>query len=149
MRLSVASVLGVVALTAGCYNYLPLRRSALIPSSHLAITLTESGSEELATYLGPEVHIVRGRYLAPTERGLALSVESVESRRGDVARWNGETVVVPGEFVGAVEQRQASRSKVALLAGAAVLGLVVTSRAFGLTGARPGPGGTGSAPSPH
>ena len=84
-----------VLVQAGCYNYRPLRRSALAPSSYLAVTLTESGAEELAPYLGPNALVVRGRYLAATERGLAVSVESVESRRGDIMRWAGETVVVP------------------------------------------------------
>ena len=93
------------------------------------MTLTESGSDELARYLGPNALVVRGRYLSATDRGLALAVEAVESRRGDIARWAGETVVVPGEFVRGVEQRQVSRSKVVLLTGVAVAGLVVAYQA--------------------
>src|SRR2546421_12250619 len=120
----------------GCYNYLPMRRSRLTPSSYLAVTLTESGSEELARYLGPNAHVVRGRYLEVTERGFALAVESVESRRGDILRWAGETVRVPGEFVRAVEERFVSRSKTVLLAGAAVAGFFGASPALG-----PAPGG--------
>src|SRR2546425_11993920 len=119
MRLRAALPIVTGWLLVGCYNYLPLRRSSLIPSSYLAVTLTEAGSEELAWYLGPDALVVRGRYLAATDHGLALSVESVESRRGDLSRWAGETVVVPGDFVREVEQRRVSRSKVALLAGVA------------------------------
>jgi len=61
----------------GCYNYLPLSRSHLMPSTYLAVTLTESGSDELAPYLGPNVLVVRGRFLSTTERGLVLSVAAV------------------------------------------------------------------------
>ena len=149
MRVRAAHLIVAALLQAGCYNYLPLRRSGLVPSSYLAVTLTESGSEELARYLGPDALVVRGRYLAATEQGLALSVESVESRRGDILRWAGETVVVPGDFVRAVEQRQVSRSKMVLLAGAAVAGFVVSYQAFGPAsgGGAAGPGGPG--PSPH
>jgi hypothetical protein len=136
-------------LGLGCYNYLPLRRSSLTPSSYLAVTLTESGSEELARYLGPNALVVRGRYLQATERGLALAVESVESRRGDILRWAGETVVVPGEFVRSVERRAVSRSKVVLLAGAAVAGLVVTYQAFGPASGGGVGGGGGPGASPH
>src|SRR2546429_6765222 len=96
MVLRVAALMTSVLVQAGCYNYLPLRRSSLVPSSYLAVTLTETGSEELARYLGPNALVVRGRYLEATERGLALSVESVESRRGDLAPWAGGTVVVAG-----------------------------------------------------
>jgi hypothetical protein len=149
MRLRAALPIVTGLLQVGCYNYLPLRRSSLVPSSYLAVTLTESGSEELARYLGPNALVVRGRYLAATDRGLALSVDAVESRRGDITRWAGETVVVPGEFVRAVEQRQVSPSKVVLLTGAAVAGFVVAYQAFGpASGGGPG-GGGGSGPGPR
>jgi hypothetical protein len=139
MRLRAALLAAAGLLQVGCYNYLPLRRSSLAPTRYLAITLTDSGSDELAPYLGPDVLVVRGRYLGPTERGLTLAVESVESRRGDIARWAGESVVVPGEFVRGVEERQVSRSKTFLLAGASVVGFVVAYAAFG-------PGSSGEAP---
>lgn len=148
MRFRATLLMVGTSLQVGCYNYQPVRRSSLAPSSYLAVTLTESGSEELAAYLGPNAHVVRGRYLAATERGLALSVESVESRRGDIARWAGETVVVPGEFVRELEQRQVSRSKMVLLAGAAVAGFVVANQAFGPAsgGGLTGPAGPGPRP---
>src|SRR3989454_9097317 len=146
MRLRAALPIVTGWLLVGCYNYLPLRRSSLVPSSYLAVTLTESGSEELARYLGPNALVVRGRYLAATDRGLALSVDAVESRRGDIARWAGETVVVPGEFVRAVEQRHVSPSKVVLLAGAAVAGFVVTYEAFWPPSAGGRTGGRGEGP---
>jgi len=148
MRSRAAFLLAAASLQVGCYNYLPLRRSSLEPSSYLAVTLTESGSDELARYLGPNALVVRGRYLAATDRGLALAVEAVESRRGDIARWAGETVVVPGEFVRGVEQRQVSRSKVVLLTGVAVAGLIVAYQAFGPAAAG-GPSGGGGGPSPR
>ena len=131
---------------AGCYNYVPLRRSGLVPSVYLAIMLTESGSDELARYVGPNVLVVRGRYLGPNERGLALSVESVESRRGDVARWAGETVVVPGEFVRSLEQRRPSWSKTFLSVGASVVGFVVVYEAFAPGSSGAAAGGISSGP---
>jgi hypothetical protein len=134
-------------LLVGCYNYSPLRRSSLVPASYLAITLTESGSDELARYLGPNARVVRGRYLATTERGLAVAVESVELRRGDIVPWAGETVIVPGEFVRDVEERTPSRSKMVLLAGAAVAGFVVLYQALGPASGGD-MGGTGGSPPP-
>jgi hypothetical protein len=135
-------------LQTGCYNYLALRRGGLVPASYVAVTLTESGSDELGPYLGPDALVVRGRYLGPTDRGLSLSVESVESRRGDIARWTGETVVVRGEFVRRVEERHAAGSKTVLLAGAAVAGLVVVYQAFGQSNSGGVAAGTGMS-TPH
>jgi hypothetical protein len=149
MRSRATLLLVAALLQVGCYNYLPLRRSSLAPSNYLAVTLTESGSEELARYLGPNALVVRGRYLSATDRGLALAVESVESRRGDILRWAGETVVVPGEFVREVEQRQISGSKTVLLAGAALVGFVVTYQAFGPGSSGGLTGGGGQGPSPR
>ncbi len=131
MSRPVAFVVTVALLDAACYNYMPMRRSSL------------------ARALGPTAFVVRGRYLSATDRGLALAVESVELRRGDILRWAGETVVVPGEFVREVEQRTISRSKVALLAGAAVAGFVVANRAFGPASDGGVSGGGGPGPSPH
>lgn len=148
MRLSVGVLVAAAVLQVACYNYLPLGRAGVVPSSYLAVTLSESGSDELARYLGPDALVVRGRYVGPTERGLALSVESVESRRGNIARWAGETVVVPGEYVRLVEQREVSRPKTALLVGAALLGFVVTYQTFG-PGASGGIPESGVRPSPH
>src|SRR2546430_520403 len=149
MRYCSASLVLVALLQVGCYNYLPLRRSGLVPSSYLAVTLTESGSEELARYLRPHPFVGRGPYPEATERGLAISGASIEARRGDLAHWAGETVVVPGEFVRQVEQRTVSPSKTVLLAGAAVAGFVIASQAFGPASGGALGGGGGSGPSPR
>lgn len=143
-----ACLLAAATLQAGCYNYLALQRGGLAPATYVAVTLTESGSDELGQYLGPDALVVRGRYLGPTDRGLSLSVESVESRRGDIARWAGETVVVRGEFVRRVEERHAAGGKTVLLAGAAVAGLVAVYQAFGQINSGGAAGGTGT-PTPH
>lgn len=143
-----ACLLAAATLQAGCYNYLALRRDGLVPASYVAVTLTDAGSDELGQYLGPDALVVRGRYLGPTDRGLSLSVESVESRRGDIARWAGETVVVRGEFVRRVEERHAAGSKTVLLAGAAVAGLVAVYQAFGQSSSGGVAGGAGMS-TPH
>lgn len=142
-------LVAAASLHVGCYNYLPLSQSHLTPATYLAITLTDAGSEGLAGSLGPDARVVRGRFLAAAERGLSISVQAVESRRGSVARWAGETVVVPGEFVRAAEERRSSRGKAFLLAGASLLAMVAAYQAFG-TGASGGaPSGSGSGPGSH
>lgn len=149
MRGCVALLMAGAVFEAGCYNYETLGQTHLSPSSYIAITLTEAGSEELAQYLGPSVHTVRGRFLSASERGLAVSVSSVETRRGTILAWNGETVTVPSEFVWSLEARHTALSKTVLLAGASLAGFVAAYAAFG-------PGASGSAaaggalgPNPH
>jgi hypothetical protein len=140
--------LGAAALLAGCYNYEPRRTAQLVPSTFLAVTLSEAGSEQLAQYVGPNVLVVRGRFVRTTERGLALSVEAVEDRRGQAFEWQGEMVVVPGEFVRSLEERHAARGKTVMLAGVSVVGFVAAYAAFGpgASGSTPGGGGPTSMP---
>ena len=137
----------VASSQACCYNYMPLGRAQLSPSSHVSVGLTQSGSEELARYLGPNVRVVRGRFLSATERGLVIAVSAVETRRGDVLEWKGESVTVPGEFVQSVEERRAATGKTVLLAGASLAGFFAAYSAFGpgatgTTGAGGGQGGS-------
>jgi len=46
------TLLGAAALLAACYNYEPLRTAQLVPSTFLAVTLSDGGSEQLAPYVG-------------------------------------------------------------------------------------------------
>ncbi len=149
MRWDTAVLVAAASLEVGCYNYEPLRRAHLVPSAYLAVTLSEAGSEELTRYLGPSMLVVRGRFLGATERGLALSVESVEDRRGETFAWQGETVVVPGEFVRSLEERHVAHGKTVLLAGASVMGFFAAYAAFGPGASGTTPGGGGPPPVPR
>jgi hypothetical protein len=149
MRSSLVCVVLAVALGAGCYNYAPLRRSQLSPSTYLAVTLTEAGSEELAPYIGPNILVVRGRFLSATDRALILSVSAVENRRGDVLEWKGESVGVPGEFVRSLEERHPATGKTVMLAGVSLAGFFVAYAAFGPGVGGSTSGGSGPGPSPH
>ena len=120
-----------------------------MPATYLAVMLTESGSEELAPYIGPNVLVVRGRFLSAGERGLVLSVAAVESRRGDILEWRGETVMVPAEFVRSLEERHPATGKTVLLAGAGLAGFIVAYAAFGPGASGTISGGVGGGGSPR
>lgn len=153
-RLSSRIRRGVVALllgaaTSGCYNYVPVTRSQPAPSSYLAVRLTDPGSDLLTTYLGPNVRVVRGRFVRTDDQAFVLSVSSVESRRGDSYNWAGETVSVPSEFVWTMEERHPARTKTALLALAAITGFFGMYAAFSPGASGTSPSGGGQGPSPH
>lgn len=123
-----------VCLSAACYNYSPLTTPTPEPGTHLAVTLTDSGSMQLARYLGPTVSVVRGRYLNNGDEGLQLSVSSVQLQRGDLLSWAGETVTLPAGSVAALEVRRLAKGRSALLAGAGVAGFVLAVGTFSLVG---------------
>ena len=132
---------------AGCYAYLPVS-VALTPGTYLSADLTESATEELARYLGPGVGTVRGRLVASDQGGLALSVLAVESRRGEIGNWKGETVTLPRWGLAGLSERRLSTGRTVLLAGAGVLAMVAASRVF-RSGAGVVPGGSGGGPAPR
>jgi hypothetical protein len=140
---------GVTLLVMECYNYTPLRRSQLAPSTYVAVSLTDAGSEELAQYIGPDMLVIRGRFLSATDRGLVVSVAAVEDRRGHIFEWKGESVEVPGEFVRSLEERHAANGKTALLAGASLVGFFAAYAAFGPGASGTASGGVGGSPTPH
>ena len=138
-------LIGLLCLSAGCYNYNPLTTPSPVPGTYVAVTLNDAGSDELARYLGPNVFLVRGRYLGPSEgeRGLLLSVSAVETKRGEELSWKGETVALPTDVITSLEVRRLSKGRSLLLAGMGAGGLVATTIAFSLLGGgtAPGPGG--------
>jgi hypothetical protein len=124
----------MVCLSAACYNYRPLTTPSPEAGSYLAVRLTDAGSVELAPYLGPNVFVVRGRYVGDAEQGVQLSVASVELVRGDQVAWAGERVTLPNSLIASVQVRELSKRRSALLVGVGVTGLVATTAAFSLDG---------------
>jgi hypothetical protein len=121
-------------LAAGCYNYAPLTTPSPEPGTYLAVTLTDSGSYALTRYLGPDAFVVRGRYVATDERGLLVSVSSVELHGGWEDPWKGETVALPTSCVASLHVRRFSKSKSYLLAAAGAGGVLVAAAAFAIVG---------------
>jgi len=136
-----AAILIVTVVTAGCYNYNVLTTPSPEPGSYVAVTLTDSGSTELARYLGPNVFVVRGRYLGDSDRGFLISVASVELKRGNELSWEGETVVLPNGTIASLDVRRLAKGRSILLAGVGAGGLVAATLAFTLNG-----GGTSLGP---
>jgi len=127
------AIVAALVLSA-CYTYVPLATPSPAPGSYLALTLTDSGSEALTRYLGPNVRVVRGRYLATGDRGLLVSVSSLATQRGDELSWAGETVTLPTGAIASIEVRRLAKGSSALLAGASVAGVVATVGAVNLIG---------------
>jgi hypothetical protein len=127
-------LMAVLTLTVGCYNYSPLTTPSPDPGTYLAVTLTDAGSDELARSLGPGAFVVRGRYLSNDDRGMLISVTSVETKRGFALPWAGETVAVPDYAVASLDVRRFARGRSLLLAGVGAGALVATTLAFSLVG---------------
>jgi hypothetical protein len=134
MRL--AALIGA-CLSAGCYSYLPFTSVDPAPGTAVEVTLTDPGAAELERYLGPNVYILRGRFVRTEVQGLFLSVAAVETRLGDWHSWTGETVSIPTADIASVRVRRLARGRTLLLAAVGVAGVAATTAAFTLTGGGP------------
>jgi hypothetical protein len=143
-----AAVLIAAWLTVGCYSYRPLTTPTVEPRTSVAATLTDAGALELGPYIGFDAFIVRGRYVSADERGLVLSVTSVETKGGDWHPWGGESVTLPPAAIASLEVRRLAKGRTVLLAGVGMAGLTATTLAFVLTGSGSGISGAGNRPLP-
>lgn len=130
------AVLAAGALAMACYSYEPLTTPTPLPGLDVAATLTDSGSAALAAYLGSAVSVVRGRYIGPPPGGpgVLLSVQAVESVRGEEIAWRGETVTLPAADIATLQVRRLSKERSALLVGVGAAGLAALVEGFHLIG---------------
>jgi hypothetical protein len=139
-------MLGILILNAGCYYYQPMQTAAPEPGTYLQIMLTDSGTSHFWPYLGPDVGDLRGRLVTADPKALALSVESVEQRHGQVLSWKGETVTLGREYVARMNERRLSKSRTVLLAAGSVAGFIAALTAFSHFGVGAGGGNGGGQP---
>jgi hypothetical protein len=134
-------------LSVGCYYYRPVRTPPMEPAPFVSIALTDSGTDQLWRYLGPEVGSLRGRLLSTDGGSYAMSVYAVDLRNGTTLGWKGERVVVSRGLVSGLSQRRFSLGRTTLAGGLTAAGFVLTFQAFKvLIGGGSAPGGSGKPP---
>jgi hypothetical protein len=128
-------VIGVVPAASGCFQYTPLDTSTGVQAGeHVAVEITDQGRAELSDRLGSGVLRLEGTLTQSDSVDLVMNVWRVAQISGPTARWSGESVRLRREYAGTVHTRTLNRGKTYLVAGAAVAGLVVFTRQFGLFG---------------
>jgi hypothetical protein len=139
------SALILVLLVAGCYNYLPLENPAPASGTRVAADLTDAGSLEMASQVGPGAASVRGDVVESDPSGLLLALRAVLGRNEQETLWNGEQVRIPLTTVARLQQRRFALGKSILFGASIVGGLFGAMKAFegggsgGITGGGGGP----------
>ena len=143
MRIVVLLLSAVCA--TGCYYYSPLTRRPE-PEMNLSVTLTDSGTDRLWRYLGPDVGTLRGRLLSADDTAYALSVYAVDLRHGTTLGWKGERVAVKRDLVAGLSERRFSAGRTALASTLSVAGFWLTLQAFKVIGGGSTSSGGGGKP---
>ena len=140
-------VIAALAVTAGCYRYVPAERARVVPGAELRARLTDAGVEEMRRYFGPNVLSVEGPLVSWDGEGLALLSETSVQRAGFPATFMTDTIQLLPHYVADVEFQKLDGKRTAgftaaILGGAAAA--ILASRAFG--GSSEGEGGGGPEP---
>ena len=142
-------MIGVIPAVLGCYSYAPLDTSTGVQAGeHIAVEITDQGRAELSDRLGSGVVRLEGTLTRTDSVDLVMNVWRVAQIGGPTARWSGESVRFKREYASRVQTRVLNRGKTYLFAGAAVAGLVVFTKSFGLFGYASGDGDGGEEPPP-
>ena len=130
-RRIISGVLLASMVTAtACATYRPIDRRIAARGIDVRLDLTERGTLELGSVLGPSIVSLDGQVRGVTDSTFRISVTQVLSRTGDAQVWTGEVVSVPAAFVNGFRKREASRSRTYLLTAAIVTGAILTGVAF-------------------
>ena len=128
---------------AGCYTYTPAPSADIPPGREIRASLTDAGSVQLGSLIGPRAAAIEGRFAARTDTTITVSVSQVTRFDGSEETWRGERVIVPRSAFAAVQRRQFSRARTAGLTGTLLAAAVLAVRSFGSEEGIPG-GGTGN-----
>ena len=129
-RLICGALVTSMATATGCATYRPVDRDTATGNIDVLLDLTERGTLELGSLVGPSIVSLDGRVRGHTDSSFTMSLTQVISRSGDAQVWKGEVILVPLRFANGFRKREVSRSRTYLLAAAIAAGAIVSGMAF-------------------
>jgi hypothetical protein len=132
----------LLGLVAGCYSYRPVETLTPGLQTLVQADLTDAGSVQMASQIGPGISSVRGEVVESDSQAVLLALTSVVGRNEQEVFWAGEQVRIPLTAVARLQQRRFAPGKTMVFGGAFLGSLLVAVEAF--TGGGSGGGGAGS-----
>lgn len=120
----------------GCYTYVPMWNGTPSPGSEISLGLSDRGRVALSGPLGPGAQKLTGRLANSTDSAYVIRVSEVAYiGGGPAAKWSGEAISVPKEYVSGMAERQLSKSRswiaVGIAVGIAALATTIAINGFG------------------
>ena len=126
-----AVVCAAAAVLGACYEYTPMLNPVAGTGAPVQVTLTDAGSEAVASQVGPRVAAIEGLCTRATADSLVLSVTQTTARGGEDTFWKGERVAVPRTAVASFGVRRLSTTRTALVSVVGVGAAVAAIASFG------------------
>jgi hypothetical protein len=124
----------ISAFNLGCYTAVPITSDAARVGTRITLELTDAGTVDMASQVGPRIHTLVGDVNVVTDSSVVLSMRSAVDVRGVESLWQGEQVTVRRSDIGSVGERRLSSGKTAAFSVILVAGAFLVARAFGLVG---------------
>lgn len=124
----------ISAFNLGCYTAVPIGGDSARTGTRIAVELTDAGTVDMASQVGPRIHTLVGDVSAVSDSTVTLSMRSATDVRGIESLWQGEQVTVKRSDVASVGERRLSPGRTAVFSVILVAGAFVAARAFGLVG---------------
>jgi len=135
-------------MSTACQVYTPVQVSPATTGKDVRVTLTQSGSAELASTLGAPADFLEGRLAEASDSMLVVRMKSLTRINGVEDSWNGESVRIPARDVSKVETSRVSSARSTILAVALIGGAIFAGNSF-LHGESQGSAGKGSPGTPQ
>jgi len=138
LRCARAALVGLApAALAGCYTYAYAPASSA-PGQYVSLDLNDRGRVALEESVGPEIARVEGVLTGEDDSTLSLNVRRTEGLRGEIVKWNGESLTVRRELVSLLRERHLSTARTVALAGTVAVGVGAFVASRGLLGSAVG-----------
>jgi hypothetical protein len=119
-------LLATLAAGPGCYRYAPVELPSLEPDAEVRLTLNDDGSHSvLPGAYATGRRTVEGRFTSSSQDSVVINVWIGEAYRGTPFEPTYQRVAISRHNVVAVEDRQLSKARTALVA-AGVVAVIVT-----------------------
>jgi len=113
----------LLGFTSGCYTFTPAA-AAPAPGTEMVLGLNDQGRVSLGQSVGPAAQTIEGTLRAKNDSAYVIAVSSVRYFNGGTNIWGGEPLSVGTSMVQEARERRFSRSKTALVVGAAAAGVL-------------------------
>ena len=133
------SLLAILALSA-CYVQRPLSSPIPEASTRIVAQITDTGSVELASTIGPGARMVEGVVVRAEPTAWDMEVIRVDYRGGASQLWNRERVTFPRYALTNASERAFNRKRSWIIALAITGTAVMAAKLFGVIGFGGGPG---------
>jgi hypothetical protein len=126
----------------GCYSYRTIPAETANPGTEVALLVNDAGRVALGERIGPGALRIAGRVAEHSDSGFVVQVSEISYVDNRRAKWGGEPVLVPVQYVGGVTEKRFNKGRTWLTAGIASAALLAIALGADLIGGGSGAGDT-------